>query len=166
MKYDPDGNQLWHVSSGLEGRNNDVIVDGTGSVLVTGMSGSFGYSTRKYTNTGGLLWEATFAESDVVAGAGGEAFALSVDSANSLVVVGDVSNVFSNGTYIGTVKYDTNGNQVWKYFVSGTSGGNSPSPPTTPVVTVDNTGNVFVAGTVSPADIYGPTDYVTLKYSP
>jgi subtilisin family serine protease len=166
VRYYPDGNQLWHVSSGLEGRNNDVIVDGTGSVLVTGISGNFGYSTRKYTNAGALLWEAMLAESDVVAGAGGEAFALSVDSTNSPVVVGDVSDVFSNGTYIGTVKYDTNGNHVWKYFFSGRSGGNSPSPPRTPVVTVDNTGNVFIAGTVSPTDIYGPTDYVTLKYSP
>lgn len=166
VRYDRDGNQLWHVSSGMGGRNNDVIVDGTGSVLVTGINGNFGYSTRKYTNAGALLWEAVLPESDVVAGAGGETFALSVDSTNSLVVIGDVSNVFSNGTYIGTVKYDTNGNQVWKYFFSGRSGGNSPSPPRSPVVTVDDIGNVFVAGTVSPTDIYGPTDYVTLKYSP
>lgn len=157
VKYDPDGSQLWHISSGLEGRNNDVMVDGTGNILVTGMSGNFGYSTRKHTNTGALLWEATLAESD---GAGGEAFALSVDNMNSPVVVGKVGNVFSEGgRYIGTVKYGANGNQAWKHFVGGRKPGG-------PVVAVDGGGNVVIAGTVLSGDNVSPTDYITLKYLP
>nr|MDQ2987388.1 SBBP repeat-containing protein [Armatimonadota bacterium] len=162
IKYDSNGNQLWVAR--YDGPGNDLdlawalAVDGAGSVYVTGSSvgaGTFSdYATIKYDSNGNELWVARYN------GPGNNddsATALAVDGAGNVYVTG---SSYGPGTFYdyATIKYDSNGNQVWLARYNGTGNGNDFAS----ALTVDGAGNVYVTGGsqgVGP----GP-DYATIKY--
>ena len=89
----------------------------------------------------------------------GVANAVAVDQANNVYVTG-----YSPGTNsindIVTIKYDSNGNQIWLQRYSSPGNGNAAGN----AIAVDNNGNVYVTGyDTTPA---GGTEIVTIKYWP
>jgi hypothetical protein len=82
-----------------------------------------------------------------------------VDSANSVYVTGD-STITNTGSDIATIKYDSNGNQVWVRRYDGPGHGNDAGN----AIAVDNSGNVYVAGYETETN--GFTSMILIKYAP
>ncbi|MGA2092547.1 MAG: SBBP repeat-containing protein [Sedimentisphaerales bacterium] len=161
VKYDSAGNLLWSVS--YDGPNHSmdtpkaIAVDNSGNVYVAGQrypngSSTAYYTTIKYDPNGNQLWVSYY---------GGHS---SSDTANA-IAVDNSGNVYVTGTYyesvsldIATIKYDSNGNQLWvaPYYVS-TYGGNDIAR----ALVLDSSNNVYIAGSGGS----GNTDYVTVKYN-
>jgi hypothetical protein len=161
VKYGRNGNQLWAVhyvgpGNGTYDVAAALAVDGQGAAFVTGRSlgstGVYDYATVKYDPNGNQVWVARY---DGPAHANDHATALAVDGLGQVYVTGESTGIFFD---YATVKYDTNGNQLWVARYNG-PGNNDDSAV---VVAVDLTGNVYVTGNsvgVGP----GP-DIATIKY--
>lgn len=171
VKYDAQGNQKWVKK--YKGPQNgddqpvDIAIDPQGNVIVTGFS--FGGSTKPYSfphdndynydiltlaysPDGTKLWEKRYAS----AGEGvDEATDLEVDSQGNVYVTGSSSAVVGDNksSYI-TIKYNTQGNQVWA--ATSTKGYKASA------LTVDAQGNVYVTGNL---EIYAD-GVITIKYDP
>ena len=174
IKLDANGNQVWaETYSGPMNAgdiSDDIAVDNQGNVFVTGKSlgidTSYDYATIKYDSDGNQLWAVRY--NDSVNG-DDESGLLSLDSKGNVCVTGSSTNGSRNSDYA-TVKYDTNGNQLWLVRYSGLD--NSNNGPT--ALTVDSSGNVYVTGVSSPVPgtmtytqgDYDRTvhDYATVKY--
>jgi uncharacterized delta-60 repeat protein len=164
IKYDTNGNQIWIAQYNGPANSYDnaagITLDNSGNIYVTGTSVGLGssddYATIKYDPDGNQLWVARYNgpanDSDM-------AKAIAVDNWGNVYVTGS-----SNDTYglpdFATVKYDTNGSQLWAQQYNGP--GNDYDQPQ--AIAIDNAGNVLVTGN-SYGD--GPgNDYATVKYAP
>ncbi len=168
IKYDPNGNQLWASRYDGPGNNDDIVhglaVDDFGNVYVTGYSSNIetnnDYATIKYGPDGNQLWAAQY---NGPANSVDEAKALAVDSLGNVYVTGQsfISSTIRDD-YV-TIKYDSNGLQLWRINYNG---------PLTPYggadevmdLAVDSSGYVYVTG-ASEGSSTG-SDYATIKYSP
>jgi hypothetical protein len=111
LKYDSNGSQLWTAPYA----GTALTVDGTGNCYVVGFSQNFG--TVKLSPQGSNIWLATYLGN----GTG--------QTISEAVVVDNADNVYVSGqdtyyggppspyVYLTTIKYDTNGNQLWKSSV-------------------------------------------------
>jgi len=108
MKYDADGNRLWHEAMDDTDTPIRVETDAAGNAYVLGWTVSTlpDFVTGKYDPDGNLLWRNVFA-----VGVINEASGLAVTPAGDVAVVGR-SNT-SNAYDISTVVYDTDGNRRW-----------------------------------------------------
>ena len=165
VKYDANGNQLWVARYNGPGNGFDnataLAVDATGDVYVTGYSPDSGtnydYATIKYDTNGNELWLARYN------GPGNYvdyAIALAVDATGNVHVMGYSTGSGTNLDYA-TVKYDTNGNQLWAARYNGP--GNFEDLAS--ALAVDAAGNVYVTGYTG-TSVFGGTlkDYATVKY--
>ncbi|MCH8275593.1 MAG: SBBP repeat-containing protein, partial [Armatimonadetes bacterium] len=160
LKYDPNGNLLWVRRYNGPGNANDgaegVVVDSAGDVYVVGGStgsGTLGdFTMLKYDTDGNLLWERRY---DGPGNGRDFAFALAVDSGGSVYVTGR-----SDGTDwdYATLKYDTNGNQLWVRRYDGPGGGRDQAN----ALAVDSAGSVYVTGLSVGSGT--ARDYATMKY--
>jgi len=147
IKYYPNGDTAWvrRYNGAVNGEDlaQDIAVDGSGNVYVTGWSEIFfeysDYVTIKYESDGDEVWVRTY--SGETQCGDDQAFAIAVD----------VGNVYVTGTN-GTIKYDTDGNQLWVGRWGGVD------------IAVDGSDNVYVTGG-SYSDV-SYTDYATIKYYP
>lgn len=124
-------------------RAEDMFVDGSGNVYVTGLgrgaSGNFDYVTIKYDPAGTELWRTEYN------GPGNsldEAHAITVDALGNVYVTGWSYGGAGTGYDYGTVKYNSAGVQQWASRYTNTAGGTDEAWD----VGVDNAGNVFVTG--------------------
>jgi len=177
VKYDSEGNQLWvarysSLSKGL-GYPKSIAVDSYGNVYIAGSSYSEGgaeyCTTIKYDSKGNQLWVALFNSPGA-----------STNHLNAMVL-DDSGNIYiaGSGAYKGsdfdctTVKYDSNGNQLWAARYNGPASKADEAN----AIAVDSSGNVYVTGYSSGnytvgrsyanntvTDIYGGSDYATIKY--
>jgi hypothetical protein len=69
------------------------------------------------------------------------------------------STITNTGSDIATLKYDSNGNQLWVQRYNGPGNGNDAGN----AIAVDNAGNVYVAGYETETN--GSTGMVLIKYS-
>ena len=156
-KYGPDGTQLWvqDLSQGQYSGTTpvDMAVDGDGNVYVTGYSQSrtyfgnyhYDYITVKYSTAGYQRWVSRYDSSVPGAATDDFARALALDAEGNVYVTGSSATGGSN-----TVKYDTNGKQLWATHNKGTLND----------VAADGAGGAYVTGT-------GPSkaNFVTLRYN-
>ncbi|MFH1725517.1 MAG: Ig-like domain-containing protein [Elusimicrobiota bacterium] len=162
IKYDAGGNQLWaarydgtafYADFGLA-----IEVGASGSVYVTGKSGGAGsgqdYVTIKYDAGGNELWVARY---NGPGNRDDEAAAMALDAAESVYVTGS-SRESDNLDDYATVKYDTNGNQLWVARYEGTPSGSDQAQ----ALAIDDSGNVYVTGRSRGTD--AGDDYATIKY--
>jgi hypothetical protein len=178
IKYDAAGNEQWVARFNGTGNGADVpyklAVDGAGNVFVIGSTwrrynfdGGFetDWVALKYDAAGNLLWTRHYS------GTQAQSFTdrpsdLKLDGAGNLYVTGySQYNGYNNFLvgYATTIKYDTNGNQLWArtYDTADRWGASGAG------VDVDAEGNVYVAGTVRVATVNANTtdeNVLTLKY--
>lgn len=172
IKYNSAGVQQWVARYNGPGDSTDaaesLAVDSAGNVYVTGRSAGSGtgldYATIKYNAAGVLQWVARYN------GPGN-----STDWGQSLVLDDD-GNVYVTGYSLGigtnfdyaTIKYNSAGSQLWVARYNGA--GNDRDVANS--ITVDNSGNVYVTGTIISGFIVNDDeekielfDFATIRYN-
>lgn len=158
IKYDPQGNEVWVGRYG--GTEHDgayaMAIDREANVYVTGFMENYwlDYLTVKYDTDGNELWAATWqGQTD-----NDEAFAITVDDFGNVYVTGSSSSFGTHADYL-TIKYDTNGTELWVARYDGPGGIDVDIPSD---IAVDSYGNVYVTG--KSMGIGTAYDYMTIKY--
>ena len=164
VKYDTNGNELWVATYNGPANHYDVpeaiALDSSGNVYVTGTSTGSGtdddYATVKYdTNTGEQLWVARY---NGPVNSWDYAYAIAVDGSDNVYVAGGSDVSGTSDDYV-TIKYDTNGNELWAARYNGPANDHDYAQ----AMAVDNSGNVYVTG--YSYGIGTGEDYATIKYS-
>jgi uncharacterized delta-60 repeat protein len=142
LKYDSSGNLLWirSYNGGWEDYAQDVAVDDSDNVIVTGYSDSginWDWCTIKYTPDGNALWikryDATIDD---------WAHGVSVDKEENIIVVGEIRPVYKSCGAI--VKYNPQGDTLWtKFFTDALQPTNVGSFAD---VTTDDRDNIYLVG--------------------
>lgn len=157
IKYGPDSNEpVWiaryNGPANLSDTPDAIVVDDSGNIYVTGLS-SNEYTTIKYSPDSNVPeWVARHE--------GYTEGAIAVDSSGNVYVTGSI--ISYSGTDIVTIKYDSNGNEVWP--TARTYDGHGRGWDVGYGVAVDDLGNVYVTGRS-----FGDgtdDDVVTIKYGP
>ena len=162
VKYDPNGNEVWVARFSTPGDAGDygafVSVDPWDNVYVCGYSYGFGtggdYITIKYDPDGNELWMARYNGTD---DSSDNLNGMHIDAQGNVYVTGQSTDIGPQWL-ITTIKYDTEGNQLWVAKYDGPASDYNYCRS----VTVDDQGNVYVTGYVSYVD--AEEDCVTIKY--
>ena len=148
------------IHSGLDGDAVGccpIALDGSGNVYVTGTSQSpttgRDFGIIKYDTNGNELWSVFYNGPDSLAD---ESRALTLDSWGNIYVTGTSEGATTDKDYA-TIKYDTNGNELWSARYNGPDSLADESR----ALVLDSSGNTYVTG-ISWASATG-TDFVTVK---
>lgn len=142
---------------GLEDVGRDVKTDQWGNVYVAGYqqdsSLGFGFITIKYDQTGLLLWKKEWIASGLTDTA--QTSYLALDGDNDVYITGSVQN--GSTSYLQTVVYDTDGNDLWsmEYDTPGSAEG-VPAD-----LRVNFFGDVYLTGKTNSST---GNEFMTLKY--
>jgi len=149
IKYDEFGNQLWTARyngilndkdipvSVAENIYGDVYVAGTGRIR-GGCGGVNDYVTIKYDSLGNQVWMA-FYNDDF--GDGNDTLRdMAIDSNDNVYVTGSSWRYAWGHDYV-TIKYDANGNQLWRSIFHGPGGDDYGV-----AIELDSNNNVIVTG--------------------
>jgi hypothetical protein len=163
INYSSAGQEQWVARYNGPGNDwdlaNDIVVDASGNVYVTGQSvgttyPDYDYATIKYNSAGEEQWIARY--NGPVDG-DDEATALALDNLGNVCVTG--ASTGSGGAYdYATVKYNSAGEEQWIMRYEGPA----RSYDLGRAIAVDALGNVYVTG-----NSFGSgtdSDYVTIKY--
>uniref|UniRef100_A0A832LJY3 T9SS type A sorting domain-containing protein n=1 Tax=Ignavibacterium album TaxID=591197 RepID=A0A832LJY3_9BACT len=164
IKYNSEGSQQWAIKYNGPGNpwaNDDnpidMAIDINGNIYVTGASRSpntaTDYATIKYNSSGQEIWVARY---EGITNSWDSPASIFVDSKGNAYVTGESWN--GNNYDYATIKYNTNGEQIWVKTYNGTANGDDRASS----VTVDFSGNVYVTGRSWNGSNY---DYSTLKYN-
>jgi uncharacterized delta-60 repeat protein len=165
IKYDAAGNLLW-VDRYCGPENADALdepwaiaADSQGYAYVAGSSTATGtdwdFATIKYRPDGSRAWVARY---DGLGKDRDKGFAMAVDDDGNVYVTGSSRGLGPYADYT-TVKYDSDGEQLWEARYEGPS--DSPDWPQD--IAVHSDGSVYVTGC---GDAHDNIDYTTVKYSP
>jgi hypothetical protein len=167
FKYDSLGNQLWMKQfstwqGAMWGAPIDMKLDGSGNVYLTGGFQDSGttvsYATIKYDPDGNQVWVARYRGRP---NAYDFAIALALDSNANVYVTGYSFREETANMDIATIKYDSNGNQVWLRYYDGPVNGYDEGRS----IVVDSIGNVYVTGQSEGINsVLNCVNYVILKY--
>lgn len=164
IRYDSNGKALWARRFDGAGHGDDkpaaIAIDRTGCYVVTGEStGSAGtgddFLTLKYSPEGKVIWQVRLDGSGLT----DSASAMVLDTEGAILVTGKSVGTQSGSDFL-TVKYDSNGKQIWLNHFNGEA--NDVDHPVG--VGVDRAGNVYVAG-YSWGGKESGFDFITIKYS-
>ncbi|MBW2979870.1 SBBP repeat-containing protein [Candidatus Woesearchaeota archaeon] len=153
IKYDSNGTHIWNATYDSSGDDEayGIALDSSGNVYVTGYSDSGAdndYFTIKYDSNGTHIWNATYDGGD-----DDMASAIAVDSSGNVYVTGYNTSLGGDTDYF-TIKYDTNGTQLWSAHYDSSGDDEAKG------IAVDSSGNVYVTGHNGSS----PYDYQTIKY--
>jgi hypothetical protein len=163
IKYSGAGMALWTNRYNGPGNGSDyawaIAVDGSGNVLVTGLSWGSGsdwdYATIKYSGAGVPLWTNRY---NGPGNGSDEALAMAVDGGGNVIVTG---HSWDSDYDYATVKYSGAGVALWTNRYNGPANKDDEAN----AVAVDGSGNVFVTG-YSYSYAFGiNVDYATIAYS-
>lgn len=165
IQYDSSGNQNWAVTYDGPANGTDrayvVKADGSGSVIVTGLSESLttslDYATVKYDSEGKPQWEARY---NGPADSLDMAFGLEIDGSGGIVVSGRSVGIGTSWDFA-TVKYDESGNELFASRYDGISGGEEGFY----AMIIDEEGGIYVTGSSSSGSDWNTADFATVKYS-
>lgn len=165
IKYHPGGDTLWTRVYDVDDYDvaEDIAVDGSGFIYVTGHSGiqeipvheepqqgPFDIVTIKYDSEGALVWMKPYDSNE-----DDQSFGIAVDGDGYVYVAGATDRGSAGYDYL-TFKYSPDGDQVWKrYYSTGNDDWASG-------IAVSADGCVYVTGKSGPEG--GPYDYLTVKY--
>jgi hypothetical protein len=174
--------ELWVARHNGPANLNDspaaITVDSSGNSYVTGEicaavdptrsgCGDFEWETAKYDTNGNVLWTARFAGL-------GNSFnfpsAIVVDASYNVYVTGEICtavagdevSAYCSSSDYATIKYDSEGSQLWLARYTGAGSYYSCGGDGATGVAVDSSGNVYVTGSISDVDCL--LHYATLKY--
>jgi len=156
IKYSSDGDTLWTEWYDTTFYNgvNAITSDCLDNIIIAGYIWTDSTNTDihivKYDPNGDLIWTQTYTNGENV---GEFCYGVATDSKNNIIVTGTVH--YNWGDYI-TLKYDSNGNLLWKREYDGDWEDYAQD------VTVDNSDNIIVTG-YSDSDINW--DWCTIKYN-
>jgi hypothetical protein len=161
VKYDANGKRLWAKRYSGSGSCADcpeaIAVDGSGNAYVTGWRrvswGECDYVTIKYGPGGQQLWARRYTGPigyDL-------AVAIAVDGSGNIYVTGESRNSRNNPDYA-TVKYDTNGKELWVKRYEGPDRLENYAK----AIAIDTTGNVYITGYSK--GLITEYDFATIKY--
>jgi hypothetical protein len=162
IKYDSKGNQHWIDRYNGPGNGEDVALDialdSPGSVYVTGWSTGSGTeadcATIKYDDKGKRLWVTRY---NGPANGYDMAYDMALDFSGNVYITGWSQGVGSDADYL-TIKYDSNGNQIWVARYNGPASGEDKAS----ALAIDGSGNVYVTGASEGNGT--AADYTTVKY--
>ena len=162
IKYDIKGNQLWVARydgpASDDDKALDLVPDNSGNIYVTGWGLGNGtgadYVTIKYDGVGSRPWVARY---DGPVSGYDKARALGVDYSANIYVTGWSQGNGTEADYA-TIKYDTDGNQLWVARYDGPASGKDESY----AIAVDGWANVY--GTGSSQGNGTEADYATIMY--
>ena len=168
IKYASSGKELWTAvyegpenSDGKDAAGNSIALDQSGNVFVTGYThgGVFGkdFCTIKYNSNGDQIWVRNFAGAGSLEDSDDEGKAIAADNDGAVIVTG-ISNGSGTGYDFFTVKYSSDGSQLWARSFNGQAG----SDDIVKGIKIDSKNNVIIAGT-SKGIIFNQ-DYCTVKY--
>jgi len=164
IRYDSNGNQQW--TSAWPG--NALVLDAAGNAYTAGIRSEFfgGNVTAKYAPNGTRLWWSFYRETEGFASRQHFPAAIALDTTGNVYVTGHSGH--TNTTFLTemddytTIKYDTNGSQLWVAHFNGT---NDVRADRASALTLDDSGNVYVTG-VSAFGMGGwVEDFATVKYA-
>lgn len=168
IKYNSAGVQQWaKIYTGPTLGNNfdeptGIVIDHAGNIIVTGYSYNSGtyydFLTIKYSPSGDSLWVTRSV--GAVASPEDIPKAIFVDNSDNIYLTGKRIAGGASEDDIGTIKYDSAGNELWHAFYSSPGGYNDYAYS----IAVTDSGNVYVTGYVE-----GPgstRNYATVKYNP
>jgi hypothetical protein len=162
VKYDQSGNQLWEQRyigpANWSDWASSMVADDSNNIYVTGCSFGDGTSgdiaTVKYDSYGNQLWVQRYNGPGNGMDCGAD---IAMDKLNNVYVTGESWGGMTGRDYV-TIKYDSQGNQLWaKRFDGGVYLSDSAS-----AVTVDDFDYVYVTG--ASCNHAGDFDYLTIKY--
>jgi hypothetical protein len=172
LKFTNSGSLVWSRKYNGPANSDDsasvIRVDDTGNIYVTGSSEgdiatqNFDYATIKYDTNGVIQWVSRY---DGPVSGWDIAAALIVDEQGNAYISGSSTGQSINGTNyndFATVKYNTDGDEIWVARYNGPANLNdSPSPF---AIALNKQGDVFVTGGTD-HDIAGTSgDCVTIMY--
>jgi len=158
IKLDTNGNILWQKKIGGTGNDygQDIAVDSSGNVYVTGHQesdsyGLYDYGVIKLDSSGNILWQKKIGGTDY-----DYSRAIAVDLSGNVYVNGSQkSDSFGSYDY-GVIKLDSSGDMLWQKKIGGS--GNEYGR----AIAVDGSGNVYLNGYQN-SDSYGNYDYGVMK---
>jgi hypothetical protein len=179
LKYDPNGKRLWkaiycHPRRNVTGalaiavdhkRNVYVLGDTEPNFASSGTWPTCKIVTIKYDPKGAQLWAVTFG------GEKGHQYSpsnIAVDEHGNVYVTTEITTLDDIDSQIVTIKYDTDGKQLWKAaYIEDPNDCYIPGP-----ITSDDAGNVYVAGSLRHSAFVDDhvrsrhSDCVVVRYDP
>jgi uncharacterized delta-60 repeat protein len=164
LKYDPAGNLLWDAiyDGGFDSDHaQDLVIDSAGNVYITGQSAGHGAHfdciTIKYDPSGNKLWEARF---DGVGHSFDSGREIELDSSGNVIITGFTARVaWTNFDFL-TIKYDADGNEIWRQIYNGPADGDDYGW----TLVIDPSDNIYTSGLST--GIGTGADCTTISYDP
>ena len=160
VKYDSNGVQKWTSQFGQAQSNaTGLVVDDSGNVYVTGYSlsvnGNLDYVTIKYNTDGSQGWVSWY---NGTGNKDDRPVAIAIDANQCIYVTGTSGSNGAGNDYV-TIKYNSQGNQLWisRYNGADNLDENAVS------LALDRNGNTYVTGTGRRSGT--SNDFLTVKYN-
>jgi uncharacterized delta-60 repeat protein len=162
IKYATDSNiPLWVARYNGPNNNSDyacaIALDSNDNIYVTGQdqgNGTFrDYATIKYDPDGNEIWVARYSELE---NSSDGSHAIAIDSKDNIYVTGDSIGLEGTTRDSVTIKYDTEGNELW---IARYGSGNGYYY--TEAIAIDTQDNIYVTGHLQQGT---SDDYFTIKY--